>query len=130
MIARLAALLVVMCGLPQHLQATEICAMDGPQAQLNDCAAKRSEAADQTLNATWRKLMSVVAQSDPAYARLKDAQRSWIDYRDKMCGVYVKDRFGGSMMPMLFSLCEERLTIQQNDELLSLCEDGAIVCGD
>ncbi|MEE3719906.1 lysozyme inhibitor LprI family protein [Tumidithrix elongata RA019] len=49
--------------------------------------------------------------------RLVDAQLAWISFRDRNCK-FASERFqGGSIAPMIYSNCIERLTKQRTDEL-------------
>jgi uncharacterized protein YecT (DUF1311 family) len=75
------------------------------QAEMNICAGKNEAAADAALNQLYRKLMA--AQSgEAAKARLRDAERAWVAYRDGECRFDVGPREeGGSIWPLAWSTC-------------------------
>jgi len=96
------------------------------QMEMTYCAGKAFEEADNTLNALWsevaRKAKRLDGENADLYAErevptsfeaLRDAQRAWIEFRDRNCEYEAYEAFGGSMQPMLGSLCLEQLTIER-----------------
>lgn len=61
---------------------TPVCNPEGTQTELNLCAFEEFQAADAELNATWRKVLARMADDPLAIAKLKAAQRLWIQFRD------------------------------------------------
>jgi uncharacterized protein YecT (DUF1311 family) len=110
--------------------ATELCKMDGSQLEMNQCALQRHKASDAELNAIYSALMSATSDetSKATNQAIRAAQRAWIGFRDSTCDVYKASFEGGSIMPMLHSLCLERLTKDQSEILKTFCEDGAVAC--
>ncbi|HEY9623028.1 MAG TPA: lysozyme inhibitor LprI family protein [Crinalium sp.] len=85
------------------------------QSEMNTCAAKSADLADTKLNETYQKLKETLQGSDADL--LVSAQRAWIDFRDKNCQ-FSSGRFeGGSIAPLVYSSCVERVTKQRTQEL-------------
>jgi uncharacterized protein YecT (DUF1311 family) len=102
---------------------------NGPQTALNECAAADFRAADARLNAAYRAITRRLTD-DPARRSLVEAQRAWIRFRDAECEFDTKGYEGGSIRPMLFSECQERVTEQRTADLnayLSCNRDGCAV---
>jgi uncharacterized protein YecT (DUF1311 family) len=91
------------------------------QADMNYCAGKDFEKADQELNLVYRQ---VIAQLDPGSRQLLiTAQKNWIAVRDNHCAVYKKLYAGGSIMPLMLSTCKTELTQNRIKELEGLLKD-------
>lgn len=96
------------------------CANPQTQSEMNTCAAKSASLADQKLNEAYQKLRGTVQGAETDL--LISAQRAWIDFRDKNCQ-FSSDRFeGGSIAPMVYSSCIERVTKQRTEELEGYAE--------
>jgi uncharacterized protein YecT (DUF1311 family) len=102
-----------------------------PQTQLdmNMCAEVDFERADLELNAAWREAITDARASDREIdrrsdqrptqeAKLREAQRAWLIFRDAQCTVegYEEAR-GGSMEPMIYGGCRARLTRERIAQL-------------
>lgn len=89
-------------------------AMD--QSTMNMCADKDYQAADKKLNEIYGKLMT--ALDDAKYkAKLKAAEKAWIQYRDAECTFEVAENEGGSIYPLVYAGCATRLTDVHAKEL-------------
>jgi uncharacterized protein YecT (DUF1311 family) len=101
-------------------------AMD--QSSMNMCADKDYQAADKKLNEIYRK---VAAAQEGDTAKLKAAQRAWIQYRDTECIFEVAENEGGSIYPLVYSGCLTRLTNARTKELQTYltCFKDADKCG-
>jgi uncharacterized protein YecT (DUF1311 family) len=53
----------------------------------------------------------------PSAKMLRNAQRSWITYRDQACEAESTMARGGSMQPMIALFCLERLTRTRTEDL-------------
>ncbi|WP_296718674.1 lysozyme inhibitor LprI family protein [Erythrobacter sp.] len=113
---------------------------DDPQVQqeMNWCAARDFEVADERLNSQWKETAAAMKARDASFVEyagddtregyfesLLEAQRAWLRYRDAHCrleGYYAR---GGSLEPLLVSTCKARLTRMRTDELRELIEDAA-----
>ena len=105
------------CGDPPH------------QLAMNMCAGIDFERADVELNAVWREAIADAraadAEIDRRYdqrptseAKLREAQRAWIVFRDAHCTLdaYGGAR-GGSMESMLYQGCRAQLTRERIRQL-------------
>lgn len=109
------------------------CANAVTQSDLNLCAHGDYQAADQALNAVYRKVLATTQETDKqikdydpnavgAVDALKKAQRAWIVYRDGQCELAGFAARGGSMEPMLVSGCLAELTTKRTAELKATAE--------
>ena len=103
-------------------------AMDQPT--LNACADQSFRKADAELNAVYKKLQSRKMDDAQAGKLLTAAERAWVAFRDAECEFDAADNIGGTIYPMIYSGCLERLTkarIEQLDRYLR-CEEGEVAC--
>jgi uncharacterized protein YecT (DUF1311 family) len=103
-------------------------AMD--QNTMNMCADKDYQAADKRLNDVYAKLMS--ALDDANKAKLKVAEKAWIQYRDAECTFETAENEGGSIHPLVYAGCLTRLTDAHAKELQTYltCWKNADKCGE
>ena len=104
-------------------------AMD--QNSMNMCADKDYQAADKKLNDIYRKVTTAMDDAK-LQAKLKTAQRAWLQYRDTECTFEVAENEGGSIYPMVYSGCLTRLTNARTKELQNYltCWKNADKCGE
>lgn len=101
------------------------------QMEMTYCAGDDYETADADLNALWPDIVAAAKQNDEYVAdmarergvpttleALRNAQRAWIAFRDAQCEYEAYEVFGGTMQPMVGSLCLARLT-RERIEVLS-----------
>jgi uncharacterized protein YecT (DUF1311 family) len=106
------------------------CGAAATQLDMNICADRAWKAADDALNAAYamaRDRMRALDASLPAADRgaeaaLRDAQRAWITFRDAACAAEGFVYAGGSIRPMVVSLCLARLTAARTADLRALTE--------
>lgn len=110
---------------------------DDPQNQMemNVCAGLDFERADAELNAAWRVAIADAraadAELDRRYdqrptteAKLREAQRAWLVFRDAHCTVQGYDEArGGSMEPMVYGACRARLTRERTAQLAQVADE-------
>lgn len=89
------------------------------QMEMNDCAAARYAHADGQLNAVWPAAKGYM-DGLGAGAPLLDAQRKWLAYRDATCTSEVAPYGGGSIQPLVWYTCLERVTRVRTAELQDL----------
>jgi uncharacterized protein YecT (DUF1311 family) len=98
------------------------------QAELNMCAGLDFQRADAELNRLWPQLIADARQQDrsldrrydrgPSYeATLRQAQRSWVAFRDQHCTWQGYEARGGSMETMLYQGCRATLTRERIHQL-------------
>jgi uncharacterized protein YecT (DUF1311 family) len=109
---------------------------DDPQNQMemNVCAGLDFERADAELNNLWRQTIAGARARDRALdrrydqrptteAKLREAQRAWLLFRDAHCTVQGYDEArGGTMEPMVYGACRARLTRERVAQLRGLGE--------
>lgn len=83
------------------------------QLEMNECADRQFQAADTELNRIYKQVVAK-AENDP---KLKVAEVSWLKYRDDNCAYEASMYEGGSMQPMVYSFCLERMTKARTAEL-------------
>ncbi len=107
------------------------CAAAMSQMEMNACAQQAFERADAELNALYRRLIDGAREDDRspdngrsdgddrpgAEATLREAQRAWVAFRDAHCRGEGYAERGGSMEPMIFHQCLERLTRERIAQL-------------
>lgn len=92
------------------------------QLELNECSARAYQTADAELNEAYKAAMNVVKDWSPeSPEKLRDAQRSWIGYRDKACLVYQYPE-SGSITPLLINDCLRKITADRTEDLKALAQ--------
>ena len=115
---------------PAPLYPTQDCGRYTVQNDMNICANDNAEAADRALNAVYKQVLA----SRPAPADrdgVKQAERSWIKYRDKTCADQVgPQEDGGSIWPMDMANCLQTETDKRIRSLqrMLVCSAGVSVC--
>ena len=110
------------------------------QRQMDDCAAFQYKEADAHLNKVYQKAVQYMTDDlaraqkqgdqkqikyeETAIASLREAERTWISYRDIQCKAAAQQYEGGSMAPMIYSQCLTTLTEHRTADLKSIYEDG------
>ena len=109
------------------------CDPQGSQMELNTCAALRLSAADDELNATWREVQAKIGTRPVAIAKLKAAQRLWIQLRDADLEARFPLEKGetertqyGSIHPMELADAKAAFTRERTRYLRSIWLDDAI----
>ena len=108
------------------------CEAAGTQAESTQCAWNEFKQADAVLNLQFRKQLADAAERDrgdrdnpavrddrrPSYTdALREAQRTWIKFRDLHCLVEGYWGRGGTIEPMLRNFCLTRLTRERTEQL-------------
>ncbi|MCK0128602.1 lysozyme inhibitor LprI family protein [Erythrobacter sp. F6033] len=103
----------------------------GIQQEMNLCAAIDYRLADAKLNAQWKITSAKMKARDESwnsewddrpgwFASLLEGQRAWIKYRDAHCRVDGYWARGGTLEPLLVSVCKTELTEARTKELSEL----------
>jgi uncharacterized protein YecT (DUF1311 family) len=108
-----AIIAAVVLTAPALAQNTD-CRSAMTQMDLNMCAGREYQAADDAMNQVYRGLLAA-QQGDTA--RLRAAQRAWIDFRDSECRYQTASSEGGSIHPMEYTGCLTTLTKARTKEL-------------
>lgn len=81
---------------------------DGAQRSMTWCAEYHFIERDLELNDAYRDLKNKLEDRD--LDKLVAAQRAWITFRDRDCDFAASDVEGGSMHPMMVSICKQEMT--------------------
>lgn len=119
----LAALLVAACASQGQEptptpEPTATPAAAQSQNALTRQATEAFDQADAELNAVYRKLMAAIPEA--RRARLKEAQRAWIVFRDADGRFAASAMEGGSAYPMIYAGSRARLTQERTRYLTDL----------
>lgn len=100
------------------------CANQVTQLDMNQCAARAFDLADAELNRVYGIAVDYARQIDAntkgdIEEKLRIAQRAWITYRDAACESEASQFSGGSIKPMIYSGCLERVTLARTNDLYS-----------
>jgi len=114
---RLLSLALLLCAAAPAFAQDVACNPGGNQLELNACADQDFKKADAELNAVYRQIVTKLAGEPVALAKMKAAQRLWIQLRD--ADLEARYQVGddenprllyGSMYPMLYSGAKAALT--------------------
>ncbi|HEY9817556.1 MAG TPA: lysozyme inhibitor LprI family protein [Candidatus Obscuribacterales bacterium] len=85
------------------------------QSDMNLCAGETYKLADDDLNRLYQQVLNQLPQSDrPA---LIEAQEAWLAYRDTNCDFEASLFEGGSIQPLMYYSCLERMTDERIEVL-------------
>ena len=100
------------------------------QNDMNICADKDYQAADKKLNDVYRKVAAALGDK-ATQAKLKTAEKAWIQYRDTECTFEVAENEGGTIYALVYAGCVTRLTDARTKELQAYlaCFKDADKCG-
>lgn len=100
------------------------------QSDMNECAARDSQAADKDLNAQYKQTREAVRNLDRdlddalkgAEKALVEAQRAWVTFRDADCRLQGFQARGGTMEPLLVSSCLADKSRERTKQLKELAD--------
>ncbi len=93
--------------------------------EMSYCAEVAFEEADAALNEVYAQAVDTASAYGPEQEGfLRDAQRAWIDFRDAACAAEGSLYMGGTMQPLVGTLCLERLTWARVDDLAMFVESA------
>ena len=90
--------------------ATNPCASSQTQADLDICWGNRAKQADVQLNAAYKKAGADLRKMGVDPSVLVPVQLAWISARDKTCDFEESMNAGGTIAPMMYSECVDRMT--------------------
>ncbi len=99
--------------------------MDRPDvttAGMHDCIAVETARQDKSLNTAYKSLQQ--ALSPARGAKLLDAQRAWLKFRDANCG-FQADPDGGTIAGVNASACFMQMTADRARELSDFAAEAA-----
>ena len=86
--------------------------------EMGQCLVKVEKKADAELNRLYQQAVKALDPKDAA--RLRKAQRYWIEYRDANCEAEMATYEGGSIAPSISGYCRIRLTRQRTEEIKAI----------
>jgi uncharacterized protein YecT (DUF1311 family) len=103
---------------------------DQTQAGLDQCAQADYGKADAALNGAYKEIIRRLKDDNATTKLLVAAQKAWIAYRDAECAFSSSANAGGSIYPMVVSICLEAATKERTRELSAFlkCGDGDTGC--
>jgi uncharacterized protein YecT (DUF1311 family) len=108
----------------------EDCGNATVQTAMNECADLAFRKADDELNALFNEARRRLKSGNGAEKSLMAAERAWIGFRDAECSFSASSSKGGTIYPMIYSECLEKLTKARIDGLKRFmqCEEGDLSC--
>jgi uncharacterized protein YecT (DUF1311 family) len=93
--------------------------------EINACLENDFQNADKALNETYQRFGAVLRNMEkfPPMTEgflvngIRNAQRAWIEYRDKNCNFYSNLAYGGSAAGTYYISCKVRMTREREAEL-------------
>ena len=94
------------------------------QSEMNADAEDKADKADKELTAVYQQLLDSMKDDADAQKSLEDAEKAWLDYRDKEAAFEASSNLGGSIYPMVVSGVAKRLTEERIAYLKHVLKDG------
>ena len=122
------ATLLMTAGAAQADDRINCKSQDLNQMQLDQCAGIDFTAADAKLNTLYKQMMSKYDAANGA--KLKAAERAWLAYRDAECDYETNGTAGGTINPMMDTMCRTEKTNARIKELNAQlhCAEGDMSC--
>jgi uncharacterized protein YecT (DUF1311 family) len=99
------------------------CKNQKTQFDLNFCANQKARAADRKLNQAYQRLLNRFkgTRREP---QIVAAQTAWLKFRDANCE-FSRDRYeGGSIAPMIYVNCIEKMSLDRTKQLEDQGKEG------
>ena len=103
---------------------------DQTQRGLDVCADAAYKKADAGLNGAYKAILGRLKDDGAKTKLLVTAQKDWLSFRDAECAFSASGVAGGSIQPMVISLCLEKVTKERTKDLgvYLKCEEGDTEC--
>ena len=118
-----ASLSVGFLAYPSLAQTKPNCKNPMTQLEMNVCAGQAAKASDRELNQVYRQVRAKYKGTSQDN-RLVTAQLAWVRFRDAECTMAAGRFEGGTMAPMAYAGCVDRLTQQRTQDLKGYLEEG------
>lgn len=111
-------------------QAADDCANAQDQSTMDICAGEAYKKSDRQLNDLYKKIEARLKDDAATTKLLVTAQRAWVAFRDAECAFSSSGVSGGSVYPMIHSMCLDGLTQARAKDLQAYlaCEEGDMSC--
>ena len=115
---------------PAPIASANDCATAMDQRTMNECADKSYEKSDAELNALYKLIKQRLKDDTDTTKLLVAAQRAWVGFRNAECKFSTLALSGGSVYPVIYSGCVDRLTRKRIDDFKGylMCEEGDLSC--
>jgi uncharacterized protein YecT (DUF1311 family) len=125
-----ATLAIAAIAAPTGATADECGKAQGGQAGLDECYDKVFEKSDAELNKLYKEIEARLKDDPDTKKLLVTAQRSWVAFRDAECDFQASGSSGGSVAPMIYSMCLDGLTKSRIEDFKGYlqCEEGDLSC--
>ena len=102
----------------------------GGQAGLDDCYDKAFKKSDAELNKLYKQIEARIKDDAATTKLLVTAQKAWVAFRDGECNFQSAGASGGSIGPMIYSMCLDGLTQSRIKDFQGYlkCEEGDTSC--
>ncbi|MBZ9806659.1 MULTISPECIES: lysozyme inhibitor LprI family protein [unclassified Mesorhizobium] len=120
----------VVLAMPAFAFAKDKCADAKDQATMNQCADASFRKSDKKLNELYKQIETRLKDDADTKKLLVQAQQDWIKFRDAECNFQTAGAAGGSVVPMLLSMCMDGLTqsrVKDFEGYLN-CKEGDLSC--
>ena len=109
--------------LPTLAETKPDCKNPMTQLDMTMCAGRAAQASDREITQVYRQLRANYKGTSQDN-RLVTAQLAWLRFRDAECKAAAGRFEGGSMAPMVYAGCSDRLTQQRIQDLKRYLEEG------
>lgn len=115
---------------PALAWAADKCADAVDQATMSACANAAFKQSDKKLNALYQQIEARLKDDADTKKRLVQAQQAWVKFRDAECSFQTSASAGGTVAPMLISMCLDGLTQSRVKDFESYlkCKEGDLSC--
>jgi uncharacterized protein YecT (DUF1311 family) len=110
--------------------AADKCADAVDQATMNTCADAAFKQSDKKLNELYRRIEARLKDDAETKKLLVQAQQDWVKFRDAECSFRTSASAGGTVAPMLISMCMDGLTQSRVKDFESYlkCQESDLSC--
>lgn len=117
-------------SLPLTAARADDCDNAMTQAAMNECSDKAYKASDAELNKLYRQVDERLKDDADPRRLLISAQRAWVNFRDAECKFSTSRSSGGSIHPMVVSMCLDDLTKKRVEDFKQAldCPEGDVTC--
>ena len=100
------------------------------QREMERCYGNAYKESDAKLNALYTQIEDRLKDDQNTAKLLVSAQRAWLAFRDGECGFSTSDVSGGTLYPMIYTICLDRLTRNRIEDFKTYlnCRPGALDC--
>ncbi|GEO18188.1 hypothetical protein MAE02_58840 [Microvirga aerophila] len=110
--------------------ATDKCVNAVDQVTMNACSDAAFKQSDKKLNELYRQIEARLKDDADTKKLLVQAQQVWVKFRDAECSFQTSASAGGTVTPMLASMCMDGLTQSRVKDFESYlkCKEGDLSC--